>query len=381
MLNPYLHYCLTQQQQGRYRELYKALPTLPCSSLDFSSNDYLALAQSEALYRAASQAGYQYGVGTGGSRLLAGNPPLFAELESRIAKDKGTEAALIMQSGFQANSSVLASLLHSPVLGAKPLVFFDKLNHASLYQALFLSKAEMIRYRHNDMQHLQDLLTKHQQSTRPKFIVTETLFGMDGDIVPLSDLVQLARQYHTFLYLDEAHATGIIGAGGYGLANSSNIEDVPHVIMGTFSKALGCFGAYIACPEQIKNYLINACPGFIYATSLSPMVIGAVNKAWDMVPSLTQERALLFSHATLLRNRLNQAGFDTATSSTHIIPLILGDEKTVMHAKTVLYQSGIMLSAIRPPTVPPKTSRLRIALNIRHHLHDLNRLLEALKQL
>jgi 8-amino-7-oxononanoate synthase len=368
-----------QQQQGRYRELPTLSSTVPL--LDFSSNDYLALARSPALCKAAAQAGYKYGVGSGSARLIGGTSPLLRELETRIAKDKGAEAALIMSSGFQANSSVLASLLHTPVLYNKPLVFFDKLNHASLYQAIFLSQAQMIRYRHNDMQHLQDLLSTHQQSTRPKFIVSETLFGMDGDLVPLSDMIHLARQYQAFLYLDEAHATGVLGEKGYGLAHSSNLQDIPHVIMGTFSKALGCFGAYIACPHYIKNYIINACPGFIYTTSLPHMMLGAIAKAWDIVPSLTQERALLFSYADTLRDKLHQAGFNTATSSTHIIPLIIGDENAVVHAKTALYQSGIMLSAIRPPTVPPRTSRLRIALNILHRLPDLDQLLAALKQL
>ncbi|MDX5487515.1 MAG: 8-amino-7-oxononanoate synthase [Wolbachia endosymbiont of Andrena praecox] len=351
------------------------------SFIDFSTNDYLGLSQSEVLFDAAKLSGAQFGVGSTGSRLLSGNKKIFEDLEKRIAQDKGTESALIFNSGFQANITVLASLLDQSVLGDKPIVFFDKLNHASLYQAVFLSHAELVRYRHNDMDHLSNSLIKFKNDLRPKFIVTETIFGMDGDIAPIEKIFALSKEHEAFLYLDEAHATGIIGHNGYGLSTSINFQEIPHLVLGTFSKALGCFGAYVACSNVIKNYLINKCSGFIYSTSLSPMVIGAAAKAWDLVQHLADQRQALSFKATNLRNNLQNLGFNTGNSVTHIIPIILGDENTVMSAKEKLLKQGLVVSAIRPPTVPPRTSRLRIALNVNHTESNLDHLVYALQQI
>lgn len=378
MITQYQQYCLDRQQTGRYR----ILPTNPkIIPLNFSSNDYFGLSHSPLLREAALKAAKTYGVGATGSRLLSGSNALFTQLENDIANAKKCESALIMGSGFQANSSVLASLLDSKVLKAKPLVFFDKLNHASLYQAAFLSQAELIRYHHNDMMHLSDLLNKYKKDTRPKFIVTETLFGMDGDLLPIEDIATLARQHQTLLYLDEAHATGIAGDQGYGLASTISLTDIPHVIMGTFSKALGCFGAYIASPANIKDYLINHCPGFIYSTALSPMLVGAAKAAWELMPSLHEKRNKLLSNAEWFRAQLQANGWDIGTSSTHIIPIILGDEKEVARANHLLLEANIVVSIIRPPTIPPNTCRLRLALNTQHTQQDLIRFLDILKKL
>ncbi|WP_246210266.1 aminotransferase class I/II-fold pyridoxal phosphate-dependent enzyme [Wolbachia endosymbiont of Atemnus politus] len=351
------------------------------SFIDFSTNDYLGLSQSEVLFDAAKLSGAQFGVGSTGSRLLSGNKKIFEDLEKRIAQDKGTESALIFNSGFQANVTVLASLLDQSVLGNKPIVFFDKLNHASLYQAVFLSNAELVRYQHNDTDYLSNLLTKFKNDLRPKFIVTETIFGMDGDIAPIEEIFALSKEHEAFLYLDEAHATGIIGHNGYGLSTNIDLQEIPHLVLGTFSKALGCFGAYVACSNVIKNYLINKCSGFIYSTSLSPMVIGAAAEAWNLVQYLADQRQALFFKAANLRNNLRNLGFDTGNSVTHIVPIILGDENTVMRAKEKLLKQGLVVSAIRPPTVPPGTSRLRIALNVNHTESNLDHLVHALQQI
>nr|BAP01372.1 8-amino-7-oxononanoate synthase [Wolbachia sp. KTCN] len=374
----YNKYCNILQSKKKYRQLPKAILG---SFIDFSTNDYLGLSQSEALFDAAKLSGAQFGVGSTGSRLLSGNKKIFEDLEKRIAQDKGAESALIFNSGFQANVTVLASLLDQSVLGEKPIVFFDKLNHASLYQAVFLSNAELVRYQHNDTDHLSNLLTKFKNDLRPKFIVTETIFGMDGDIAPIEKIFALSKEHEAFLYLDEAHATGIIGYNGYGLSTSINLQEIPHLILGTFSKALGCFGAYVACSNVIKNYLINKCPGFIYSTSLSPMVIGAAAKAWDLVQHLADQRQALSFKAANLRNNLQNLGFNTGDSVTHIIPIILGDENIVMSAKEKLLKQGLVVSAIRPPTVSPGTSRLRIALNVNHTENNLNHLVYALQQI
>ncbi|MGL9758662.1 MAG: aminotransferase class I/II-fold pyridoxal phosphate-dependent enzyme [Wolbachia sp.] len=366
------------KSKGKYRQLPKAIPE---SFINFSTNDYLGLSQSEVLFDAAKLSGVQFGVGSTGSRLLSGNKKIFEDLENRIAQDKGTESALIFNSGFQANITVLASLLDQSVLGNKPIVFFDKLNHASLYQAVFLSDAELVRYQHNDMNHLSNLLIKFKNDLRSKFIVTETIFGMDGDIVSIEEIFALSKEYEAFLYLDEAHATGIIGRNGYGLSTYINLQEVPHLVLGTFSKALGCFGAYVACSNVIKNYLINKCPGFIYSTSLSPMIIGAAAKSWDLVKHFTDQRQTLSFKAANLRNNLQNLGFNTGDSVTHIIPIILGDEDTVMSAKEKLLKQRLVVSAIRPPTVLRGTSRLRIALNVNHTESNLDYLVHVLQQI
>ncbi|HCE59313.1 MAG TPA: 8-amino-7-oxononanoate synthase [Wolbachia sp.] len=378
MYHLYHEYCNTLQNKRKYRQLPDV--TLAPDFIDFSTNDYFNLSKSEILLEAAKLAGMQFGVGSTGSRLLSGNTKIFEDFEIQIAQDKKTESSLILNSGFQGNVTVLASLLDQSVLGSKPVVFFDKLNHASLYQAVFLSGAELVRYRHNDMDHLSNLLAKFANVLRPKFIVTETIFGMDGDIVPIEEIFTLSKEYGAFLYLDEAHATGVIGDRGYGLSTSINLQEIPHLVLGTFSKALGCFGAYVACSQVIKNYLINKCAGFIYSTSLSPIVIGAAAKAWSLMPHLSDQRQTLYLKATNLRDKLKMLGFDTGDSTMHIIPIILSDEDTVMNAKAKLLEQGIVVSAIRPPTVPPGTSRLRVALNVNHSEENINRLLHVLKQ-
>lgn len=386
MYQPYKHYYKNLQAIGKYR----ALPAVNFPAfnkvIDFSTNDYLALSKHPGLLEAAQGAGRKYGIGSTGSRLLSGNAAIFEDLEAQIALDKETEAALIFNSGFQANFTVLSSLLDAAVLGDKPLVFFDKLNHSSLYQAVFLSGAELIRYHHNDMNRLSHLLAHYQNDPRPKFIVSETVFGMDGDILAIQDFLRLAEKYNAFIYLDEAHATGILGRKGYGLSTEVNLEGIPHVVMGTFSKALGSCGAYIACSKIIKKYLINKSPGFIYSTSLSPMVIGAALKAWAMVKDLGIERERLHSNAQYLKTRVKELGFNIGLTNTEgaqspIVPLILGDQETVMTTRAQLARRGILVSAIRPPTVPPGASRLRIALNAAHTREDIDCLVTELRRL
>ncbi len=380
MYKAYEQYYTGQQDIAKYRQLPAPISDHSKAFIDFSTNDYLCLSNSKELLEAAIKAGEQYGLGSTGSRLLSGNKQIFIDLEQKIAQDKNTETALIFNSGFQANISVLSSLLDQSILDNKPLVFFDKLNHSSLYQAVFLSKAELVRYQHNDMENLSDLLAKYQHSKQAKFIVSETIFGMDGDVVDLVSLKLLARKHQAFLYLDEAHATGVIGKNGYGLSTNIEMHDIPHLVMGTFSKALGTSGGYIACSNILKNYFVNKCPGFIYSTAPSPMVIGAAAKAWKIVKTYANQREELFSKASFLRNKLQQLGFNISASNTHIIPIILGDEKITMHIQELLQQNNIIVSSIRPPTVQPKTSRLRLALNVNHSYDNLEYLLSILKK-
>lgn len=378
MYELYQRFCLARQATGKFRILPAPLNGDAADYIDFSTNDYLGLSNSPELIKAAVEVARQLGTGATGSRLLSGNSALITQLESQIARDKKTEGALIFNSGFQANSAVLSSLLDAKVMGQKPLVFFDRLNHASLYQGVFASDAKLFRYAHCDVTHLGELLHKYRHISGPRFIVTETIFGMDGDIAPLKAIIELCEQYNAFLYLDEAHATGMIGERGYGLSTQFDLSKIPHVIMGTFSKALGCSGAYIATAHTLKTYLINHCAGFIYSTAPSPMLIGAMQKAWSLVATKDETRQKIFLLSADLRNQLKACGWETGQSVTNIVPIILKNENTVMQMQKKLFQQNIKVSAVRPPTVPPKGSRLRIAVTVHHQNEQIDKLLDIL---
>lgn len=366
----------------RQNQIYRELPKLIHDSnsyLNFAGNDYLGLSTNPLLIQAAKDAAVKYGIGSTGSRLLSGNSEIFHSLEKKIAADKNTESALILNSGFQANISVISCLLNKKILKNQAIVFCDRLNHASIYQGIFLSGAELVRYGHNDMQQLTDLIKKYENDIRPKFLITETIFGMDGDILHIQDIVNIAKKNNIFLYLDEAHATGVIGKKGYGLSTLIDLSEISYIIMGTFSKALGVSGAYIACNEYLKEFIVNSCSGFIYSTANSPAVIGAASTAWDFIKDLTVERRRLFDLSNYLRSRLNSAGFNTGTSQTNIVPIILGKEEIALRAFNYLLEQKIILSCIRPPSVPPGSARLRIALNVKHTEGDVDRLINAVK--
>lgn len=362
----------------------------PCHAdqraLDFSSNDYLCLSQRTDIIEAGYTCAKKYGAGATGSRLLSGNLDCFVELETQVAQFKNTEAALVFSSGYQANASGLAALLDKSLWhGIEPLVFTDRLNHASLHHACQLAGVKQIRFRHNDMAHLAELLGKHSESNQPKVIVSETVFGMEGDLLPIEDLAMLALQHKAIVYLDEAHATGVWGPQGRGLGAISNpsidaLKAMGHwVIMGTFSKAVGVSGSYIACSQLFKQYLINRCTGFVYSTAPSPFVIGAVSKALTIIPALQTERAELHATADQLRSQIHALGFETGQSNTHIVPVVVGSASASLELKNHLQQAGIHSSAVRPPTVPPNASRVRLALNTGHSKAAYIRLQQALE--
>ena len=356
-------------KQIQYNRNYRRLPQTRQGALDFSSNDYLGLSNNQQVIEAAYQAGVQYGIGATGSRLLSGNYLLIEHLENQIAQDKNSEAALVFATGFQANTSTLSTLLSDQ----NALVFFDKLNHASLYQAVQNSGCQLIRYRSCDMDHLTDLLEKHKNNPSPKWIISETVFGMDGQKCPLETIIQLAETYGTWLYLDEAHATGLYGPRGYGLSTCYTLPDQT-IIMGTFSKALGGSGAYIACPTLIKEFLVNRAGGFIYSTAPSPMIIGGTIKAWDLLPSLDQERQHIHDLANYARHKLSTV--NVIGSETNIIPIIVGDPIKTLDLKEHLAHHNINVSAIRSPTVPKNTDRLRIAIHANHTKNNIDQLLK-----
>jgi 8-amino-7-oxononanoate synthase len=348
--------------------------------LDFSANDYMGLARRPELVDAACEAGRKYGAGATGSRLLSGNTPVHAAFEARIAADKGTEAALIFSTGYQTNAACIAALLDKSVLGAEPLVFADKLNHASMHLGCALAGAKQIRYRHLDLAHLQALLEKHAGEDRPKAILSESVFGMDGDQADVAALQELACRHGALLYIDEAHATGVFGPRGYGLCEAVDLAPST-VVMGTMSKALGASGGYVACARLVRDYLVNKAGGFIFSTAPSPLVVAAGLAAWELLPALDAERRALLARAEGLRQGLRRLGLDPGASTTHIVPVILGTPERTLAAKETLAAKGILVSAVRPPTVPQGTSRLRLGLSAAHTEADMARLLEALGSL
>ncbi|MBF0296060.1 MAG: 8-amino-7-oxononanoate synthase [Magnetococcales bacterium] len=348
--------------------------------LNFSSNDYLGLAHHPALIQRAIEWTRQWGAGATASRLVCGNLELFDRVESRLARGKRTETALILNSGFQANATLLAALLDRSTLGQAPLVFTDRLNHASLHHGCLAAGAREIRYRHNDLDHLETLLARHQEQPGPRFIVTESVFSMDGDRIDLPELLALKERFGAFLYLDEAHATGVLGADGFGLAaeHAARVD----LIMGTFSKGLGGFGAYAACSRALREYLVNRCSGLIYSTALPPGTLGAMDAALELLPTLGETRSRLLANAARTRDRLRALGLNTGDSSTQILPVILGGAVEALDASRMLEErEAIRVVPIRPPTVPPGTARLRISLTAAHTEADLERLVTALAKL
>ena len=344
--------------------------------LDFSSNDYLGLSGHPLLRDRAADWAVQHGTGARASRLVSGTLDLHQQVEGRLARFKGAEAALLFASGWQANAAVLPALfrLAREQTGVAPLVFADKLNHASMHHGCAAAGVKQIRFRHNDLAHLEALLERHAEQPGMRFIVTESVFSMDGDTADIAALSALAKRYNAFFYLDEAHATGVLGPQGRGLSHGHEVD----LVMGTFSKALGSMGAYIAGSRALCDWIITACSGFIYSTAPSPPMLGAMDAALELMPDLEAARLRLRQNAALLRQRLNEAGIDTGGSTTQIIPVMIGDEETTLALAETLEKQGLLTIAIRPPTVPAGSARLRLALSASHDEAAINRLADAL---
>ncbi len=339
--------------------------------IDFSSNDYLGLARHPLLTERATEWAARHGSGAGASRLVTGTLEAHLALEAKIATFKGREAALLFPSGWQLNAAVLAALLKA---APNTLLFTDRLIHASLHAGA--AGHRQIRFRHNDLDHLEELLAGYADRPGPRLIITESVFSMDGDRVNLTRLGAIARTHDAFVYCDEAHATGVLGPEGRGL--SAEAPGAADLVMGTFSKAMGGFGAYVAGSRLLIDYLVNACGGFIFSTAPPPAMLGAIDAALDLVPGMEAERVRLAAHGALLRGRLHTAGIDTADSSTQIVPAIVGEAADALALAEALAADGLLAAAIRPPTVPVGTSRLRLALRATHDEDDIMRLADAI---
>lgn len=361
--------------------------------LNFSSNNYLGLTQHSALKIAAIEAIEKYGVGSGASRLITGSHVLHHQLEEKLATFKGTEKALVFNSGYHANLGVIQALCDKD-----SVVFSDEWNHASLIDACRLSGAKKIIYRHCDLNHLETLLKKstRKRTARraPTLIATDSVFSMDGDLAPLPELLSLCEKYDCWLYVDEAHGTGVFGKNGRGVVEHFKIN--PHhprlIQMGTLGKAFGCFGAYVAGSKELIDYLINRARTFIFTTALPPSVMASAMAAIDVVRSEPELREKLWENVSLCVSALVR-WCDSNSSLTHdrtnapahqlspIIPLIIGDSKKTLEVSEKLFKAGIWAQPIRPPTVPEGTSRIRFTVTALHTKNQIEKVKRVLARL
>ncbi len=343
--------------------------------LNFSSNDYLGLSQHPFLKEKAIEYISRYGVGSQASRLVCGNNEIYDKLESQLAQHKGTQSALIFSTGFQLNLTVMLALSK-----IADLYLCDRLCHNSLILGASLSKLKSIRFRHNDLIDLEQKLNQYVSLGETTWIVTESVFSMDGDLCPLEALTsvttQMSLRNNCHLFIDEAHATGVFGKNGLGMAR----VDEHSIVMGTFGKGLGSFGAYIACSAEMRDYLINFCPGLIYTTALPPSVLGAIDASLQIVPSLNQERLHLLSLADYMRTAISSQGFNTGKSKSQIIPIIVGSDAKALSLAHHFEAANIFVPAIRPPTVPADSARIRLSLSALHTQEHADHFLKVLKQ-
>ena len=368
------------------RGLYRTLKT--CSNfkssklvldgkelINFSSNNYLGLADDLALKKAACEAVKKHGCGGTASRLMCGNLALNEELEKRIAGFKRTEAALTFSSGYMANIGVISALV-----GRQDVIFADKYNHASLVDGCILSRAKLIRYPHKDVKSLKQILKNTGKYGR-RLIVTDSLFSMDGDIAPLPEIIELANTYDCMVMIDDAHATGVLGRTGRGSAEYFDIpEEAIDIHMGTFGKALGSFGAYVAGSRKLKELLINKARSFIFSTALPPSVIGSVIAAISILERDNTRIKTLNKNADYFRNQLRKEGFNILHTKTQIVPLIVGENEKALQLSKFLAQNGIFALAVRPPTVPQNTARIRFSITAAHSKEELSYAIEIIKK-
>jgi len=340
--------------------------------VDFASNDYLGLSAHPAVVAAARDALARYGVGAGASRLMSGDLKIHHELEEDVAVFKGTEAALVFTSGYQANTAVIPALVDR-----HDVIFADGLSHASLLDGVLLSRAKLFRFRHNDPVDLAVLLERHRGQYSRTMVVTESIFSMDGDRAPLRQLVELKNRYECRLYVDEAHATGVFGPHGQGCVGADGLTGQVDFVMGTFSKALGGLGAYLASSRLVVDYLINAARGFIYTTALPPIILAANLAALRVCREEPGLGAALLEKAARFRKALRARGWD-ARGVCQVVPVVVGESAWALDLSGALAARGFHVMAVRPPTVPEGAARLRFSLCTAHTDAQLQAVLEAL---
>ncbi|MGB8747016.1 MAG: 8-amino-7-oxononanoate synthase [Pseudolabrys sp.] len=337
--------------------------------LSFSCNDYLNLTQHPAVKQAAISAIEEYGAGSGASRLVTGNHPLYAKLESRLARFKRAEAACVFGSGYLANAGIIPVLV-----GRNGLVVVDELSHACIYAGTHLSRGTVITFRHNDVTHARELLATHRGSYNHAMIVTDGVFSMDGDLAPLPELVALAEDYDTWVMSDDAHGLGVVG-GGRGSSFVGN-SDIPVPLqMGTISKAIGSYGGYLCASAPVIELMRNRARTLIYSTGLPPACVGAAIAALDLIEREPSYAAEPVRKAKAFTQR---AGLPDAQSP--IVPIVIGDEEIALGKSRLLEDEGFLAVAIRPPTVKPGTARLRLTFTAQHPDDQVERLADIVRE-
>lgn len=358
--------------------------------LMFSSNNYLGIATDERVKRALIKGVKEYGMGSGGSRLVSGNIEIQEELEDRIAEFKGYEAAITFSTGYMANGGAIPALLEPPVLSGReaikskifgignPVVFTDELNHASIVDGCRISKAEKVIYRHKDLYDLEVKLRRVPNFKR-KLIVTDGVFSMDGDIAPIPGIMKLAQKYDTAVMIDDAHATGILGDNGRGTSEYFHLNRKPEIMMGTFTKAFGAVGGFIAASQDLIDYLRVTSRTYIFSAPIPPAIVVGILEG---IKVIQEERRFekLWENIHYVMPKLKEAGFNTLDTETQIIPIIIGKEETAIKVSRRLLEEGIFAPAIRWPAVPKDMSRLRITIMARHTKEHINVFVDKLKK-
>ncbi len=358
----------------RSQNLYRSLT--PPQGLDFCSNDYLGLSRDPsfrtAILEKLEQANGPDSVSSPASRLLRGNTSRHQALEQRLSGFKGTEAALIFPTGYQTNIGVLTALV-----GSQDRVLSDAQNHASIIDGLRLSGCHKNIFPHLDFEAVEDALSRPHPEGKT-FLVTESLFSMDGDVAPLETYAELAEKNEAYLIVDDAHAVGVFGdERGSGLTESCGVEERALAIVSTFGKALGLFGAFVAGPQVLIDYLVNRCRSFIFTTAVPPLLLYGVEAALDLVDAEPERRQQVCLLADRLRRRFKEAGLDTLESAGPILPVVLGKSEPALAVAQRIQKKGFDVRAIRPPTVAPGTARLRISVHADHTEEQIDRLAEA----
>jgi 8-amino-7-oxononanoate synthase len=337
----------------------------------FCSNNYLNLAGNEQIITAAKEAMDKFGYGSAASRLISGTITPHIELEQKLAQMFGKEAALVFPSGYMTNLAVLQTI---PQKG--DLILLDKLDHASIIDAAKSSDAEFRTYQRRQFDKLEKFLASEEYNR--KFIVTESIFSMDGDFAQLAELIELKKKYNAYLIVDEAHAFGCLGASGAGLAEELGLLDEIDIVVATLSKSAGCSGGFVASNKCVIDYLVNKARPFIYTTAPAPANSAAALCAVEIIKTAKDKRAKLKANSEYLREKLKNLGLDTGESSSHIIPVIIGDNKKTLEISKKLFEKGFFVVAIRPPTVAPGTARLRISVQCDHTKEQIDSLCEAI---
>jgi 8-amino-7-oxononanoate synthase len=366
------------KESGLYRQMkYLQSPQQPYvkiagkSYLMLSSNSYLGLCNDQRLKQAAMDAMEKYGVGSGGSRLTTGSYEVHKKLEDEIAAFKRAEAALLFNTGYMANIGAISS-----IAGKDWVIFSDRFNHASIIDGCRLSGAEIIIYEHCDAS---DLETKaHSHRGRRALVVTDGIFSVDGDIAPLPEIVQVAKKYNMLLMVDDAHATGVLGENGGGTADYFGLQNEIDIQMGTFSKALASEGGFIAGNRGLIDYLANKARSFIFSTALAPATVAVSLRALEIVQAEPRLRQSLIANSAWFREKLREIGFEIMDFPTPIISIVLGPPDLTVNFSNRLMGEKIFVSAIRPPTVPQGTSRLRINLMAIHTADDLAPVIDSM---